>query len=310
MKTDVLVIGGGSAGLSAAVALGRSRRSVLVIDSGEPRNAPADGVHNFLTRDGTPPRQLAALGRAEAEAYGVRFMNGTVGDIRRSGNGFEAALGQETVRARRIIVASGVVDVLPEIEGLRERWGRDVLHCPYCHGWEVRDRRIGVLATGPSVAHQAQMFRQLSASVTVFANGFEFPADELEGLEARGIGVVPPAAHAVEVRDDALTGIRLADGSVHALDALVVASRVEPRVHFAAGIGLEAIEHPSGAGRYVPVELGGATAVPGVWAAGNVSDPMAQVIVAAGQGLLAGARVNADLIAEEVAAAVATSRER
>ena len=136
---DVAIIGGGAAGLAAAQALGRSRRSVVVIDAGEPRNAPAEGVHNFLTRDGLPPRELLALGRAEAQGYGVRFRDARATATRRTDTGFGIKLdnGQEVV-ARRIILASGVSDRLPEVEGLAAYWGKNALHCPYCHGWEVQ----------------------------------------------------------------------------------------------------------------------------------------------------------------------------
>jgi len=167
-RYDVVVVGGGAAGLSGALALVRSRRRVLVIDAGSPRNAPAGHVHNFLTRDGTPPGDLLALGRAEVAGYGGEFVDGAVAAASRDDDGFVVTLadGRE-VRARRLLVTSGLVDELPDVPGLAERWGRDVLHCPYCHGWEVRDQPIGVLATGALAVHQALMFRQLSADVTL-----------------------------------------------------------------------------------------------------------------------------------------------
>jgi len=147
---DVVVIGGGPAGFSGAVALARSRRSVLVLDAGDPRNAPAGQVHNFLTRDGTPPAEIHALGRAEVNKYGGRVEQSRVTALRREGDRFGVDLGDRTITARRVLVATGLRDELPDIPGLAQRWGTDVLHCPYCHGWEVRDRRIGVLATGPT----------------------------------------------------------------------------------------------------------------------------------------------------------------
>ena len=298
-NVDVVVIGGGAAGLSAAVALARSRRSVIVVDSGSPRNAPAEGVHNLLARDGTAPGELLALGRTEAEGYGAVVMPGDVETVE---PGFTVRLADgSTIGARRVVVASGVTDALPDIPGLAERWGRDVLHCPYCHGWEVRGRRIGVLAVSDAVAHQAQLFRQLTERVTVFANGRDLPADALAGFAARGIPVVPDRVTGVEVADGRLTGV--VAGGMHGVDALVVATRLEPRAGFLASLGIEAVEHPSGIGRYVPSE-NGVSAVKGVWLAGNVTDPMAQIAVAAGQGLMAGAQVNADLVAEEVAEAV------
>jgi len=147
---DVVVVGGGAAGLSGALMLARSRRSVVVIDAGAPRNAPAAGVHGLLGREGTPPTELLERARAEVRGYGGHVVNGEVSTVTRDGDGFRVALSdRRAVRARRLLVATGLVDELPDIPGLRDRWGRDVLHCPYCHGWEVRDQAIGVLATGP-----------------------------------------------------------------------------------------------------------------------------------------------------------------
>src|SRR5512133_835933 len=172
---DVVVVGGGAAGLSGAVALARSRRSVLVVDAGEPRNAPAAGVHNYLGREGVPPADLLAAGRAELASYGGRVAAGRAVAARpweRPGTGFVVTLDDgRVVAARRLLVATGLVDGLPDVAGVRERWGRDVLHCPYCHGWEVRDQAIGVLWRNPLSLHQALLFRQLSADVVLFLGG-------------------------------------------------------------------------------------------------------------------------------------------
>jgi thioredoxin reductase len=168
---EVVIVGGGSAGLAAALALGRARRSVLVIDSGTPRNAPATHVHNYLGRESTPPSELIAIGREEVATYGGQFASGTVSSARAvnaDGAGFQVALTDgQAVSARRLLVTTGLADELPGVPGVAERWGRDVLHCPYCHGWEVRDQRIGVLASGPLSVHQALLFRQWSSDVTL-----------------------------------------------------------------------------------------------------------------------------------------------
>ena len=176
---DVVVVGGGAAGLNGALALARSRRLVLVVDAGDPRNAPAGHVHNFLSRDGTPPSELYAAGRAEVRRYGGRVEAGRVTALARDGDRFGvrigapggdqrgAGIGARTVAARRLLAATGLRDVLPDVPGLAARWGVDVLHCPYCHGWEVRDKRIGILATGPAAVHQALLFQQLSPHVTL-----------------------------------------------------------------------------------------------------------------------------------------------
>jgi thioredoxin reductase len=311
---DAVVVGGGAAGLSGAVALARSRRSVLVVDDGTPRNAPAEGVHNFLSRDGTPPRELLAAGRAELAGYGGEVLDGRVTAAEAVDGGFRVRLDDgRDVRARRLLVTTGLVDELPDVAGIAQRWGRDVLHCPYCHGWEVRDQRIAVLTGGPMVMHQALLMRQLSDDVTVLANGRDLTDEEREQLAARGMALVEGEAVALEVADDRLTGVRLASGEVVACDALAVQPRFVARSALLEGLGLETADLAVGEhviGRRVVAEPTGATAVPGVWVAGNVTDPMAQVMASAAGGLMAGAQINADLVAEETRLAVAAHRER
>lgn len=304
---DVVIVGGGAAGLSAAVTLGRSRRRVLVIDAGEPRNAPAAGVHGFLTRDGLPPRELTRIGRDEAQHYGAEIREGTVVSARGSIGDFTVTLADGSdVSGRRILVATGLVDGLPDLLGVRERWGRDVLHCPYCHGWEVRDQAIGILATGPNAIHQALMFRQLSDRVTLFLHTGPWPtAEQWEQLAARNITVIEGTVDSLRVVDDALRGLRLDSGRDFALDALVVGPTFTGRSDLLEQLGATVTEHPMGMGTYVEPGMMGASTVPGVWVAGNVSDLSAQVVVAAADGLKAGAAINADLINEQVRLAVA-----
>jgi thioredoxin reductase len=305
-RYDVVVIGGGAAGLNGALMLARSRRSVLVIDAGAPRNAPAQGVHGLLGREGIPPAELLARGRDEVRSYGADLVTGEVVDAVRDGDVLRVTLADGgTVEARRLLVTSGLVDVLPDIAGLRERWGRDVVHCPYCHGWEVRDRAIGVLAGSPMSVHQALLFRQLSEDVTYFANGTDLSDDERTQFAALRIPVVDGPVASVETVDDRVTGVRLADGTTVPRQVLAVATRVLGRADFLAGLGLRVVDHPSGAGRHLAVDPAGRTGEPGVWAAGNVTDPFAQVGAAAAAGAFAGAQVNADLVAERTRVAVA-----
>ncbi|WAL66909.1 NAD(P)/FAD-dependent oxidoreductase [Amycolatopsis cynarae] len=302
-KYDVVVIGAGSAGLSGALALARSRRSVLVIDAGEPRNAPAGHVHNYLGRENTPPAELRALGRAEVTGYGGEMVDARVLSAETAGDGFRLRLDTgRTVAARRLLVATGAVDELPDLPGLAQRWGRDVLHCAYCHGWEVQDRAIGILATGPMAVHQALLFRQLSEDVVLFGHLAEPAAADTARLAARGIRVVPGEVAALEVTGDTLTGVRLRSGELVPREAIVVAPRPAARAGFLSGLGLEAVDKVVDGvviATAVPSDPGGATAVPGVWVAGNVTDPTAQVIGAAAAGLAAGAAINADLVEEE-----------
>ena len=304
---DVIVVGGGAAGLSGALNLARARRSVLVVDAGEQRNLPAEGVHGLLARDGTPPGELVRLGRAEVERYGGAVLEARVVALGGAVGEFTVSLGDgRSLRARRLLVTTGLVDELPDLPGLRELWGGDVVHCPYCHGWEIRDRPIGVLGTNHMAVHGAQLFRQWSADLTLFLHTAPRPdADELEGLEARGIRVVEGEVAGLETEGGRLTGVRMASGEVVPRRALAVAPRFVARSELLAGLGLQATEHPSGTGERIEGDALGLTSVPGVWVAGNVADPMAWVSSAASTGAMAGAAINNDLIAEETRTAVA-----
>jgi thioredoxin reductase len=307
---DVVVIGGGAAGLNGALLLARSRRSVVVVDSGMPRNAPAEGVHGLLAHDGVPPAELLERGRAEVRRYGGVVVTGEVENVIRDEGRFVVSLTDgRNVPARRILVTTGLVDELPAITGLRERWGRDVLHCPYCHGWEVRDKEIGVLANGPRSVHQALLFRQLSDRVTYFTNGTRLPDDETERLAARDIRIVAGRIDSLVVADDALCGVQLVEGTVVDAQAFAVMPRMVARAGFLDRLGLHVVPHPSGIGEHIPVDANGRTNVPGVWAAGNVTDIAAQVGASAAAGAFAAQQINADLVAEETADAVARYRK-
>ncbi|CAM5613291.1 NAD(P)/FAD-dependent oxidoreductase [Streptomyces griseus] len=322
-RYDVVIVGGGAAGLSGALTLARARRSVLVIDAGEPRNAPASHVHNYLGRESTPPGELLAIGRGEAAGYGAEIVEGRVASAERlsgdgdgdgdGGRGFRVVTEDgRSVEARRLLVTTGLVDELPPVPGLAERWGREVLHCPYCHGHEVADRPIGVLATGPLAVHQALMWRQWSEDVTLFLHtGPEPSEEEYEQLAARGVAVVDGEVAGLEVADDRFTGVRLASGRVVAREALVVQARFTARSAVLESLGLKAVAQEMGGvviGSYVPADPTGATEVPGVWAAGNVTRLTEQVIGAAAAGLMAGGAINGDLIAEDTRDAVAARR--
>ncbi|MEV4104995.1 NAD(P)/FAD-dependent oxidoreductase [Nonomuraea sp. NPDC049649] len=308
---DVIVVGGGAAGLNGALMLARARRTVLVIDAGAPRNAPAEGVHGLLAREGMPPGELLERGRAEVRQYGGQVVTGEVETAVRDETGFGVTLADgRTVRSRRLLVTTGLVDVLPDVPGLRERWGRDVVHCPYCHGWEVRDGAIGVLASGPLSVHQALLFRQWSADVTYFAHTRPAPTgEEAERLAARGIKVVHGEVASLEIVEDRLVGVRMSDGTLVSRDTVAVATRMEARAGFLATLGLRPVEHPAGVGEHIPADPTGRTDVPGVWVAGNVTDLSAQVGPAAAAGAGAAAQINADLIEEETRQAVAAYRE-
>ena len=299
-RYDVVVLGGGAAGLNGAMMLARSRRRVVVIDAGTPRNAPADGVHGLLGHDGIPPAELLERGRSEVRRYGGHVVTGEVTGAARDDRGFTVTLADgSTTHGRRLLVTTGLVDVLPEVPGVRERWGRDVLHCPYCHGWEVRDQAIAILATGPMSVHQALLFRQLSEDVTFLAHAATPDGEQAGQLAARGIPVVDGPVASLEIAGDRLVGVRMSDGTVIDCGAVVVSPRMVARAGFLDDLGLHPVQHPSGMGEHVPGDATGRTDVPGVWVAGNVTDLAAQVGTAASQGAFAGAQINADLVMEE-----------
>lgn len=299
---DVVVIGGGAAGLSAALVLSRARRRVAVIDAGTPRNAPAAHMHGFLGWDGAPPATLLKQGQDEVGAYGGDLISGTVHDVS-SGNRFAVALSDGRVlQARRVLVTTGLRDELPDLPGVRERWGRDLLHCPYCHGYEVRDQPIGVLGGTPEAVPHALLIRQWSSDVLYFPHTGAPSAAERRQLTARGIGIVDGPVARLVVDDDRLTGVELRTGQVVARSAVFVRPRLVPNADLLIRLGCARRDDG-----WVVADSVGRTSTPGVWVAGNAANPRAQVITAAGEGSAAAIAINADLVEEETATAVAAS---
>ncbi|WP_189058879.1 NAD(P)/FAD-dependent oxidoreductase [Longimycelium tulufanense] len=307
MEYDVVVVGGGTAGLAAGMMLARSRRRVVVVDAGEPRNAPAAHLHGFLSRDGMSPAELLEVGRGEVVRYGGELLEGRVRDVERlEERGFRiwlASGGELTTRG--VLVATGLRDELPEIPGLRVRWGMDVLHCPYCHGYEVRDAPIGVVGgdNRPFTMHQASLVRQWSADVVFFPNRITVDAEERERLTARGIRIVEGEVARLVVDDGRLSGVELADGQVVSRTAVFVGPRFVPHDELLTELGCEIGENG-----WVAADAMGRTSVPGVWAAGNVVAEGAQAINAAGAGSLAAIGLNHYLLAADVEQAVADHR--
>lgn len=291
---DVLIVGGGAAGLSGALVLGRARRAVAVIDAGAPRNAPAAHMQGFLSRDGLPPAELLAIGREEIARYGVEVISGRVVGI---GAGFTVRLADErALTARRLLLATGALDELPDIPGAQERWGRDFLHCPYCHGWEVRNRPLGVLGTGPGSVEHAHLLRQWSEDIVFFAHTYALTDEERATLAARQIDVVDGDVAELTVRDDHLEAVRLADGRTVPRAAVFV----RPALHAHHAGLLEALGCAVDDTGLVQSDATGRTTVPGVWVAGNATNPRAQVITAAGEGSAAAIAINNDLVQEDV----------
>jgi len=301
MTYDAIVIGGGAAGLSGALTLARARRSVLVVDGGEPRNAPTAGVHTLLGREGVSPSELLATGRAEVRGYGGEIRPGRVAQARRDGDALAVRLADgEEHAARRLLLATGLRDELPELPGLRERWGHDVLHCPYCHGWEVRDEPIAVLGCGPHAMHQTTLLRGWTDDLTLVVHAAPEPTpEEREALDARGVRVV--AGEAVALEPD---GLRMRDGDLVPCRAVAVQPRMLARTDGLEGLGLTLAEHPMG--RQIETDDLG-VAAPGVWAAGNCADLGATVAGAIDAGVRAAAQMNVDLAGEETRLALAAT---
>lgn len=300
---DVAVIGGGAAGLTAALVLVRARRTVVVIDAGAPRNAPAAHMHGFLSRDGMPPAELLAIGRDEVSRVGGTILTGTAVAV---DPGFVVRLDDgRVIRARRLLITTGLTDEISEIPGLRERWGRDVLRCPYCHGYEVRDQPVGVLGGSADAVAHALLIRQWTADLLFFPHTGSLDADDRERLTARGIRIVDGLVAGLRIEDDMLAAVRMTDGAEVARTALFVRPRLIPNSDLLAGLGCRLDD----AGWAAHADSG-RTDVAGVYVAGNAADPRAQVITAAGQGSAAAIAINVDLVDEECAADLAALRTR
>ncbi len=305
---DVVIIGGGAAGLSAALVLARARRAVTVLDGGQPRNAPAAAAHGLLGNEGINPLELAARGRKEAQSYGAEIVAAQVATAQPMGDDYLVILddGREFV-ASQLVIASGVRDVLPDIEGLGARWGKDVVHCPYCHGWEIRDRPLGIIATSATSAYQSILFHQWSRDVTLFSNGVEFGQEELDTLGAVGIPLIDDQVAAVEVTDDAISGLRLVDGRTVAVQAVGVSSGMRANLEGLEALGLATETNPQGT--FLRADDTGHTNVPGVWGTGNVMDPDLQISECISHGARVAVTINNDLIFSAAEAALAAARQ-
>jgi thioredoxin reductase len=258
-------------------------------------------MHGYLSRDGMRPTDLLATGREEVTSYGGEIADGVVTDVVIDGGGFTILLsGGQRISARRVLVTTGLRDELPGTPGLRDRWARDVLHCPYCHGHEVRDRRLGVIGGTPGAVRYAQIVRQWTHDLTYFTSSDTLTAADRTQLLARNIAVVEGTINQLVIDDkDELRGVQMCDGCVIPVDALFVPPRFVPNSALLVGLGCDVDTDG-----WVTVDTTGRTSVPGVWAAGNIVDPRAQVITAAGAGSAAAIAINADLVEEDVRNAV------
>jgi thioredoxin reductase len=293
---DCVVVGGGAAGLSAALVLGRARRRVLVLDAGEQSNRPAHGIGGLLGHDGLPPAELYARGRAELAAY----PSVEVRDILVTGGSHEddrfvlTTADGSVVHAARVLLATGMEYDVPDLSGAAELWGGPVFHCPYCHGWEVRDRALAVLGN-PHAAYRALLLRAWSADVVLLTDGpAELDPDERARLERASVPVDERPVAGVRSRDGALEAVLFADGDQLPRDGLLVAAPLRQRSPLATDLGAELTERGT-----VDVDAFGQTTVPGLYAAGDVSAVMQQVAGAIADGARAAAAINDSLLAEQ-----------
>jgi thioredoxin reductase len=294
---DVIVVGGSYAGISAALPLARARRKVLVVDGGQRRNRFAKSSHGFLGQDGQAPEAIAAKGRAEVLAYPtVTWREASVTEARKVPGGFAVRAGGEEHRSRRLILATGITDELPAVPGLAERWGKTVFHCPYCHGYELGQGRLGVLAATPMSMHQGVLVSEWAGpgAMTVFLNGaFEPEPAQLAELASRGIQLERELVVGVGGDAPALE-VRLADGRTTALDGLFVLSRTRVNGSFAEQLGCELEEGP--VGTFYKTDAMKETSVLGVFACGDAGLPMGSVPFAAADGMRAGVGAHASLV--------------
>jgi thioredoxin reductase len=290
MTYDVVIVGGGPGGLAAALTLGRSRKRVLLCDAGPRRNAAATHVHNFVTRDGTPPDEFRRIGRAQLAPYPVEVRDSEVAAIRGARGAFEVQLADTTVTARRVILTTGMVDELPALEGLREIWGTSAIICPYCHAWEIQDRRFGYLATHVERLTFPIMLRSWSRDVVVLTNGtLQIPDDVAAQLAAARVRVDTRPLRRLVSSAGQLTRVEHADGEATPLDILFL-HPPQRQVPLVASLDL-ALD----AAGYVTADDMRQTSKPGIYAAGDLCTQMQSAIAAASQAVVAAAMLNLEL---------------
>ena len=293
---DVIIVGGSYAGLSAAMSLGRSLRKVLVIDSGKPCNRQTPHSHNFITHDGHTPQEIAAQAKAQVEKYStVTFYSGLATKGVKTGNGFEIqAEAGDKFEAKKLVFATGMKDIMPDIKGFAECWGISVVHCPYCHGYEIRDKNTGIIANGDAAYHYTQLVANLTKQVTVFTNGEStFTEEQAAGLAKHNIAIVEKAIDSIVHDNGQIKHVVFKDGSTHALDALYNRPDMVQHCDIPAQLGCEMTEHG-----FIMTDNMQKTTVPGVFTCGDNATQMRAVAAAVASGNLAGAMVNHELVHE------------
>lgn len=296
MTYDAIIIGGSFAGLSAATMLARARRKILIIDSGQPRNRYASHSHGVLAQDGRPGAEILADARSQVASYPtVALVSGEADSLQGEIDDFTVRTTAGTAhKARRVLLASGLEDILPDIPGLKERWGKTVIHCPYCHGYEVGGGDVGVIARGATAAHHAAMVADWG-NVRLFTNGLPNPDEEgMALLKRRNVELVCGRIGAIENGTGGTLNVMLDGGGAVAVKALFVMPECRIRSGIPEAIGCAFTETPIG--RIIATDAVKTTSVPGIFAAGDIARPFSNITLSSADGVTAGAGVHHSLL--------------
>jgi len=293
---EVIIIGGSYAGLSAAMALGRSLRKALIIDSGLPCNRQTPHSHNFITQDGEPPAAIAQKAKAQVLRYNtVHFHEGLAVNSRKTADGFEIGTAEgEVFTAQKLIFATGIKDLMPDIKGFAQCWGISVVHCPYCHGYELRGQKTAIMANAERGYHLASLVRNLSEDVTLITSGkAAFDEAQLAKLHDNNIEVIETGVTEIVHDNGHVKHVVFSDGAQRAFEAVYASIPFEQHSGIPAALGCELTEMG-----YIKLDAFLQTTVPGVYACGDNSNPMRSVATAVAMGNMAGAMVNKALTDE------------
>ena len=295
-KFDAIIVGGSYSGLAAAMALGRALKRVLVIDSGKPCNAQTPHSHNFLTRDGMPPAEIAAIAKAQVQCYEhVQFVYGLASAGKKTGDGFEISLDDgRQFGAAKLIFATGIKDMFPDIDGFAHCWGISAIHCPYCHGYEVRHQKTGILGNGEAVYEYVALISNWTADLKIFTNGkSEFTTGQTEKLRARGIDIIEKQIARLEQRNGQIGSIRFTDGSTAALSVLYAPRPFEQHSKIPETLGCEMTDEG-----FIKTDALQQTSVPGIFACGDNASRMRTVANAVSTGTTAGIAASKAIVLE------------
>ena len=293
---DVIIIGGSFAGLAAALNLGRARRKVTILDTGMPRNRYASHAHGLLGHDNKPPREILAEARAQLAPYDpVRFVQVRADSASGAADDFAVLTADgDTLKARRLLLSYGIADQLPAIEGFAECWGKSVIHCPYCHGYEYAAQRWGLVYSTPMSLHAPMLYGDWTDQLTLFTDGHDIPDIERGKLDKRGVRIVEGKVSSIAHKDGQLSSVLTADGTVTELDALFAHPRIKPSANLHELLDLETVETPFGIA--LKVDEKHLTSREGVYAAGDLVSPMHSLTIAIYTGAMAGVNAQQSML--------------